>query len=146
MVSREVTLLKLYKDLRHYPLGSWEVYKWAYQPWHWNGNLQWWIQNMYQLLQVSILVGNGKVAFRIVYTPSALFILLQTFKEIQVFAGSHTVDAFEWNWEGIWHRFIGISYLFLTDHVILLGLCFIFPFLTNIWVKAIFPFYLTLCK
>ena len=50
---------------------------------------------MYQLLQVSILVGNGKVAFGIVYTPSALLILLQTFKEIQVFAGSHTVDAFE---------------------------------------------------
>lgn len=41
------------------------------------------------------LVGNGKVAFRTVYTSSVLFIPLQTFKESQIFVRRYPVDAFE---------------------------------------------------
>ena len=48
-----------------------------------------------QTITSMYLVGNGKVAFRTVYTSSVLFIPLQTFKESQIFARRHPVDAFE---------------------------------------------------
>ena len=48
-----------------------------------------------QTITSMYLVGNGKVAFRAVYTSSVLFISLQTFKESQIFARRHPVDAFE---------------------------------------------------
>lgn len=50
---------------------------------------------MYKLLQVIILVGNGKVAFKTVYFFSGLLLLLQAFEEIQILAGGHTADGFE---------------------------------------------------
>ena len=48
-----------------------------------------------QTIASRYLVGNGKAAFRTVYTSSVLFIPLQTFKESQIFARRHPVDAFE---------------------------------------------------